>query len=46
MEADLRPAVDGPGGGSRGAEVEEVLALAEQFPARHDTRLTYPVFGR
>jgi transcriptional regulator with XRE-family HTH domain len=30
----------------RGAELEAVLDLAEQFPARHDTRLRAPVFGR
>ena len=33
-------------GGERGAELAEVLALAEQFPARHSLRLTYPKFGR
>lgn len=32
--------------GDRGAELEAVLELAEQFPARHDPNLNYPVFGR
>lgn len=29
-----------------GAELEAVLELAEQFPARHSSDLEYPVFGR
>ena len=28
----------------RARELEEVLALAEQFPARHDDVLPYPPF--
>ena len=28
----------------RGRELEEVLALAEQFPARHAPRLEFPAF--
>ena len=29
----------------RGTELEQVLALAEQFPARHDEFLSFPRFG-
>ena len=32
-------------GYARGEELEEVLALAEQFPARHAKKLPYPRFG-
>ncbi|MCB0962569.1 MAG: helix-turn-helix transcriptional regulator [Acidimicrobiales bacterium] len=48
FEADLRlvPAVGGTDPAARGLELEEVLGLAEQFPARHDAELAYPVFGR
>ena len=35
--------VDDP---DRGAELEAVLDLAEQFPARHAPTLEAPVFGR
>ena len=31
---------------TRGQELEEVLALAAMFPARHDPVLRAPVFGR
>jgi len=31
---------------SRGQELEEVLALAAMFPARHDRLLQAPIFGR
>ena len=46
LELDLqaRPA-DLPGS-DRGQELEAVLALAEQFPARHQRHLRVPVFGR
>lgn len=30
----------------RSEELEDVLSLAEQFPARHSRRLNCPVFGR
>ena len=30
----------------RGAELEAVLLLAEEFPARHSPELAGPVFGR
>ena len=33
-------------GGDRGEELEAVLLLAEQFPARHSPELAAPVFGR
>ena len=32
--------------GDRGEELEAVLLLAEQFPARHARELAGPVFGR
>ena len=31
---------------TRGRELLDVLELAEQFPARHRSSLTYPVFGQ
>lgn len=31
--------------GGRGRELAEVLDLAEQFPVRHERRLSYPIFG-
>ncbi len=31
---------------ARAEELNEVLNLAEQFPARHSAKLEYPVFGR
>ena len=31
---------------ARGRELVEVLELAEQFPARHDAALRFPVFGK
>ena len=34
------------GDGDRGDELEAVLLLAEQFPARHRPELGGPVFGR
>lgn len=36
----------GPDLHGRGAELEEVLALADEFPARHAPTLSAPVFGR
>lgn len=32
--------------GARGRELVDVLELAAMFPARHEPRLTAPVFGR
>lgn len=40
VEVDARTGLD------RGEELAAVLALAEQFPARHEPTLTCPVFGR
>ena len=34
------------GDDDRGAELEAVLALAEEFPARHSPNPPGPVFGR
>ena len=34
-----------PEPGERGKELEEVLNLAEQFPARHKPHIQYPRFG-
>ncbi len=36
------PAFDGM---RRGEELIAVLELAEQFPARHDSKLAFPLFG-
>ncbi len=41
---DLRPSVADPA--ARARELEAVLELASQFPARHHRKLRYPVFGR
>lgn len=41
----LVPLVGGVDPMERGRELAEVLDLAEQFPARHDTTLLFPVFG-
>lgn len=48
FEATIRlvPAVGGGDTSARGRELEEVLGLAEQFPARHEPDLSFPVFGR
>ena len=42
---DLGRAVGGPGADDRGAELLEVLRLAERFPARHSPTLDFPRFG-
>lgn len=42
---ELRPLVERDRG-ARGRELEQVLELAAQFPARHGADLTYPPFGR
>ena len=31
---------------TRGGELLEVLELAAHFPARHASKLTYPIFGK
>jgi transcriptional regulator with XRE-family HTH domain len=41
----LSPRIRERGGLSRGKELEEVLALAEAFPARVDGALSFPRFG-
>lgn len=46
FDVRLTPAVGGPDRAARGRELEEVLALAEEFPARHQATLSFPVFGR
>jgi transcriptional regulator with XRE-family HTH domain len=46
LDPQLLPAVGGPDRGARGRELEEVLELAAQFPARHAPKLMAPVFGR
>ena len=45
-EFELRPLMTGPRGSARSEEIEAVLELAEQFPARHDATLDAPIFGR
>lgn len=42
LEVTVVARIDDP---ERGAELEAVLDLAEQFPARHDPTLRAPVFG-
>ena len=46
LTVELRRCVGGADREARGRELAEVLELAEQFPARHARRLSYPVFGR
>jgi transcriptional regulator with XRE-family HTH domain len=41
----LSPRIRERGGLARGKELEQVLALAETFPARVDRALSYPRFG-
>ncbi len=43
LDLELRRRIDDP---DRGGELEQVLELAAQFPARHHARLRFPVFGR
>jgi transcriptional regulator with XRE-family HTH domain len=45
VEVELRPRVGGADPADRGRELEEVLHLAAQFPARHERHLAYPRFG-
>ena len=44
-DIELSPRIREVDGYARGEELEEVLALAEQFPARHAKKLPYPRFG-
>ncbi|MCU1369280.1 MAG: putative Xre family DNA-binding protein [Ilumatobacteraceae bacterium] len=46
LDRHLVPAVGGPDRTARGRELEAVLDLAAQFPARHAERLEAPIFGR
>lgn len=46
LDVQLVPSVGGADRGARGRELEAVLELAAQFPARHAPRLEAPVFGR
>lgn len=43
VDIELVHLVAGP---DRGRELLAVLDLAERFPARHDERLAFPIFGR
>ena len=44
-DIELSPRIREQDGYPRGEELEEVLELAAQFPARHAKKLTYPRFG-
>lgn len=44
-DIELSPRVREQAGYPRGEELEAVLELAEQFPARHSKTLEYPRFG-
>lgn len=46
LDQHLVPAIGGVDRAARGRELEAVLDLAAQFPARHAARLQAPVFGR
>jgi transcriptional regulator with XRE-family HTH domain len=46
LRVEVEPSIGGPDPTARGRELAEVLALAEQFPARHRRTLEFPVFGR
>jgi transcriptional regulator with XRE-family HTH domain len=45
-EVRCRATPDATAAERRGEELEEVLALAGHFPARHDKLLRAPIFGR
>lgn len=44
LDLELVPRVDGDRPADRGRELEAVLALAAQFPARHAETLAFPRF--
>lgn len=44
LTVSLDPAIGGPDRTARGRELEEVLMLAAEFPARHAPHLPYPSF--
>ncbi|MDQ3350348.1 MAG: helix-turn-helix domain-containing protein [Actinomycetota bacterium] len=46
VDVHLVPAVGGADRAARGRELADVLELAAQFPARYETTLQAPVFGR
>ncbi|MEJ7561282.1 MAG: helix-turn-helix transcriptional regulator [Ilumatobacteraceae bacterium] len=46
VQVQLVPAVGGADRAARGRELADVLELAAQFPARYETTLRAPVFGR
>jgi transcriptional regulator with XRE-family HTH domain len=46
VDIALKPRVREQRGLPRGQELEEVLNLAEQFPAKPSRTLNYPIFGR
>ena len=43
---ELSPRIRERDGMDRGRELEAVLELAAQFPARHARTMRYPLFGR
>ncbi len=46
VDIQLSPRIRERDGFARGKELEQVLELAAQFPARHRPRLDYPKFAR
>ena len=46
MDIDLRPRIRFSNGVPRGEELADALTLAEQFTARHKTKLAAPVFHK
>jgi len=46
LDRELRPRMRGDRRLGRGAELAAVLELAAEFPARHSSKLMFPVFGR
>ena len=45
VDVRLSARIRAANGLDRGVELEQTLALAEQFPARHSSKLQYPIFG-
>lgn len=45
VDIEITPRIRERNGLARGKELEEVLTLAEQFPARVETELPFPRFG-
>lgn len=44
VDVHLSPRIREADGLERGEELEQTLALAEQFPAKHASKLQYPLF--